>query len=125
MAVQLLFHIRKKLPSSPLGKAATWLKVHVYLGYVVAAIFLIHTSFSWPETWFESALWTLFVIVVLFLIGAGWASYIGKTLPIVFDDTYTEGNIVKEKGHPKNIKINAIGVMISKLLTPKRLTRRG
>lgn len=64
MFVQLLFHVRKKFPASPVGKAATWLKVHVYLGYVVVAAFLIHTSYSWPETWFELALWALFVLVV-------------------------------------------------------------
>ena len=64
MFVQLLFHIRKKLPASPLGRAATWLKMHVYLGYVVIAVFLFHTSYSLPETMLEWALWVMFVLVV-------------------------------------------------------------
>lgn len=64
MVAQLLFHIRKKLPASPLGRAATWLKMHVYLGYVTIAVFLFHTSFSMPETTLEWALWGLFVLVV-------------------------------------------------------------
>lgn len=64
MFAQLLFHIRKKLPASPLGRAATWLKMHVYLGYVTIAVFLFHTSFSMPETTLEWALWGLFVLVV-------------------------------------------------------------
>lgn len=64
MFVQLLFHIRKKLPASPLGRAATWLKMHVYLGYVVIAVFLFHTSFSFPETTLEWALWIMFALVV-------------------------------------------------------------
>ena len=64
MLVQLLFHIRKKLPASPLGRAATWLKMHVYLGYVVIAVFLFHTSFSMPETSLEWALWIMFALVV-------------------------------------------------------------
>ncbi len=87
MAVQLLFHIRKKLPVSPLGKAATWLKVHVYLGYVVTAVFLIHTSFSWPETWLELALWTLFLIVVLSgVVG----SYLTSSVPGKLQQRYPE-----------------------------------
>lgn len=65
MFVQLFFHVRKKLPASPLGKASTWLKLHVYLGYCVIGAFLLHTSFSLPETLFEWALWSLFVIVVI------------------------------------------------------------
>ncbi len=65
MCAQLLFHIRKKLPASPLGKAASWLKVHVYAGYFVIAAFLFHTSFSLPESLFEWTLWTLFVVVVV------------------------------------------------------------
>ena len=65
MFVQLLFHVRKKLPASPLGRAASWLKMHVYLGYLVVAVFLFHTSFSLPETTLEWALWIMFVLVVV------------------------------------------------------------
>ncbi|MEM7633182.1 MAG: hypothetical protein AAF299_01385 [Pseudomonadota bacterium] len=65
MLGQLLFHVRKKLPASPLGRAATWLKMHVYLGYFVVAVFLLHTSYSLPETTLEWALWILFVLVVV------------------------------------------------------------
>lgn len=60
---QLLFHIRKKLPMLPLGRAATWLKSHIYVGYFVVATFLLHTNFSWPDSLFEWALWSLFVLV--------------------------------------------------------------
>jgi len=87
MFVQLLFHIRKSLPSSPLGRAATWLKVHVYLGYVVIAAFLIHTSFSLPETWFEFALWALFLVVVLSgLVGL----YLTSSIPGKLQQRHTE-----------------------------------
>jgi hypothetical protein len=65
MFVQLLFHVRKKLPASPLGRAASWLKMHVYLGYFVVAVFLFHTSYSLPETTLEWALWIMFVLVVV------------------------------------------------------------
>jgi len=63
MAVQWLLHIRKQLPMLPLGRAATWLKSHIYIGYFVIAAFLLHTDFSWPDNWFEWALWSLFVLV--------------------------------------------------------------
>ena len=63
MLAQLTYHIRKQLPALTLGRAASWLKLHVYAGYFVVAAFLLHTSFSLPETSLEWVLWILFVIV--------------------------------------------------------------
>ncbi len=62
---QLLFHVRKKFPASPLGRVSIWLKMHIYLGYFVVAVFLLHTSFSFPETTLEWALWIMFALVVV------------------------------------------------------------
>ncbi|WP_108881544.1 hypothetical protein [Anderseniella sp. Alg231-50] len=78
MLVQVLFHVRKKFPASPLGRAASWLKMHVYLGYLVVAVFLFHTSFSFPETTLEWCLWVLFVLVV----GSGLVGlYLTNSIP--------------------------------------------
>lgn len=63
MAAQWLFHIRKQLPMLPLGRAASWLKSHIYMGYFVIAAFLLHTEFSWPDNMFEWTLWSLFALV--------------------------------------------------------------
>ncbi|MEM8743140.1 MAG: hypothetical protein AAGF14_00740 [Pseudomonadota bacterium] len=63
MLAQLAYHVRKQLPALTLGRAASWLKLHVYAGYFVVAAFLVHTSFSLPETSFEWVLWILFVTV--------------------------------------------------------------
>jgi len=63
MAAQWLLHFRKQLPMLPLGRAATWLKTHIYFGYFVIAVFLLHTDFSMPDNWFEWVLWSLFMLV--------------------------------------------------------------
>ncbi|MDA7948480.1 MAG: hypothetical protein MPJ78_13525 [Hyphomicrobiaceae bacterium] len=63
MLAQLAYHVRKLLPALTLGRAASWLKMHVYVGYFVIAAFLLHTSFSAPETSLEWVLWILFVVV--------------------------------------------------------------
>ncbi len=63
MLAQLTYHVRKQLPALTLGRAAIWLKSHIYIGYFVIAAFLVHTSFSMPENSLEWVLWILFVIV--------------------------------------------------------------
>ncbi len=65
MMAQLSYHVRKQLPALTLGRAASWLKLHVYAGYFVIAAFLMHTSFSLPETSLEWVLWILFMVVAV------------------------------------------------------------
>ena len=61
MVVQVLFNVRKKLPMLPLGRASLWMQVHIYTGYVMVALFLLHTDMTLPDTAMEWALWSLFV----------------------------------------------------------------
>ena len=63
MAAQLLFHVRKRLPTLRLGPATTWMQAHTYIGYFVIAVFAVHTGFTLPDSGFEWALWSLFVLV--------------------------------------------------------------
>jgi hypothetical protein len=64
MALQICFHIAKTAGLSP--KSATrWRKFHIFIGYLVIAAFISHSDFSLPETGFEWALWTGFVLVTL------------------------------------------------------------
>jgi hypothetical protein len=64
MALQISFHIAKKAGLSP--KSATrWRKIHIFVGYLVIAAFVSHSDFSLPDTGFEWALWTGFVLVTL------------------------------------------------------------
>ncbi len=42
-----------------------WRKIHIFLGYLLIAAFISHSDFSLPDTGFEWALWTGFVLVTL------------------------------------------------------------
>lgn len=57
------FHLRKKLPSLPLGKVSLWLKTHVVIGYVVIALFALHVGWQVPRGVVDVSLYALFVIV--------------------------------------------------------------
>jgi hypothetical protein len=61
--VLFAFHIRKKLPSLPLGRISVWLKAHVMIGYFVIAIFALHVGWHWPRGFVDTCLYALFVIV--------------------------------------------------------------
>jgi hypothetical protein len=64
MALQITFHIAKAVGLSP-RSATRWQKMHVFVGYLVIAAFIVHSDFSLPDTVFEWALWTGFVLVTL------------------------------------------------------------
>ena len=54
----------KRASLSP--KSATrWRKIHIFVGYLLIAAFISHSDFSLPDTGFEWALWTGFVLVTL------------------------------------------------------------
>lgn len=63
MFVLTFFNARKKLPFLPLGKAETWLQIHIYLGFFTVVLFLIHLNFRLPHGWFEITLAWLFTLV--------------------------------------------------------------
>lgn len=91
MCGQLLFHIRKKFSALSIGRAARWMRVHIYGGYFVIVAFAFHTGFSLPDASFEWALWLAFVLVTATgLIGAylSWsipAKVGGETDPLTFE----------------------------------------
>jgi len=59
------FNLRKKLPVLPLLSVSTWLQLHIYIGWLVIVLFLLHTSLRWPTGGLETGLWLLFVAVAL------------------------------------------------------------
>lgn len=65
MLLQLGFHIAlKTVRLSP--KSATRLRTfHIFVGYLLVAAFISHSDFTLPDTGFEWALWTGFVLVTL------------------------------------------------------------
>ncbi len=73
-----LYNVRKKFPFLPLIDASSWLQAHIYTGWLVIALFLLHTSFRLPNGALEIALWLLFVVVA----GSGLVGLaLSRTLP--------------------------------------------
>jgi hypothetical protein len=65
MGIQLYFHVARKRGTLTPRSALRWRKLHILLGYVLIAVFILHSDFSLPDTAFEWALWTGFVLVAL------------------------------------------------------------
>ena len=65
MGVQLYFHIAVKTATLSPKSAARWRTIHIFVGYLLVAAFISHSDFSLPDTAFEWALWTGFVLVTL------------------------------------------------------------
>ncbi|MDA0240102.1 MAG: hypothetical protein O3A84_08770 [Proteobacteria bacterium] len=60
-----LFNTRKKLAAFNLGRAKTWLALHVAGGVLAVAVFLFHTGTLWPLGAYEQFLTALFWLVSL------------------------------------------------------------
>jgi hypothetical protein len=73
-----LFNSRKKLPFLPLLRAATWTQFHIYAGWFVIFLFLLHTGFALPTGRFEALLYTVFALVAVSGIIGLWLS---RTMP--------------------------------------------
>jgi hypothetical protein len=65
MSLQFCFHIAVKTNSLSPKSAMRWRKIHIFLGYLLIAAFVSHMDFSLPDSGFEWALWTAFVLVTL------------------------------------------------------------
>src|SRR5215470_13268217 len=65
MSLQIFFHVAIKTGSLSPKSATRWRKIHIYVGYLLIAAFISHSDFSLPDTAFEWALWTGFVLVTL------------------------------------------------------------
>lgn len=65
MGLQLYFHIAIKTATLSPKALMRWRKVHIFVGYLLVAAFASHSDFSLPDTNFEWALWTGFVLVTM------------------------------------------------------------
>jgi hypothetical protein len=65
MGLQLYFHIAIKTASLSPKSAVRWRKIHIFVGYLLIAAFILHSDFSLPDTGFEWALWLGFMLVTL------------------------------------------------------------
>ena len=78
MSLQLSLHIAIKTASLSPKSAARWRKIHIFIGYLLIAVFISHSDFSLPDTGFEWALWVGFVLVTLSGI---FGTYLAWSLP--------------------------------------------
>ncbi|HEX3889995.1 MAG TPA: hypothetical protein VHX90_04000 [Verrucomicrobiae bacterium] len=78
MLVLTFFNARKKLAFLSLGKAETWLQIHIYLGFFTVVLFLIHLNFQMPRGWFEITLASLFALVTA---SGVFGLFFSRTLP--------------------------------------------
>ena len=63
MVVQVYFHINLKTSRLSPKSAMTWRKIHIYVGYILLALFISHSDFSLPDTGLEWALWMGFMLI--------------------------------------------------------------
>jgi hypothetical protein len=76
--VLTFFNVRKKLPFLPLLRASTWMQVHIYLGWISVAAFLLHTGGRVPDGRLE----VLLALVFLGVAASGaFGLWISRRLP--------------------------------------------
>lgn len=72
--VLALFNLRKKLSFLPLGSAAGWMQLHLYLGLLAVWVFLLHTRASLPSGPFDTSLYLLFALTAITGLAGIWLS---------------------------------------------------
>jgi hypothetical protein len=76
-----VYNLRKKLAYPPLLPNAVWLQMHIYTGLAALVVFFLHTGLGLPSGWFESTLFTLFLLVsVSGLVGLFLSRVVPKQL---------------------------------------------
>jgi hypothetical protein len=86
------FNWKKKLPFLAfLGRSATWMQLHIYVGLASVAIFGLHAGFKIPSGMFEQILAGLFLIVAgSGIYGLCITRIIPKKLSAVNDEVFFE-----------------------------------
>lgn len=79
MGVQVSYHLARKSGVLSPRSASRWRAVHIFLGYLLIALFLSHSDFSLPDTVLEWALWTSFVLVAASGVFGMYLSWINRS----------------------------------------------
>ena len=74
MIILTFLNVRKKLPFLPLFNVRSWVRVHIYLGWFILALFAIHLDFRVPNGGVETTMAVLFVVVGVSGIFGAWLS---------------------------------------------------
>lgn len=115
----LSYNLRKKLSAIALLKSSTWMQLHIYVGFAMSFLFLVHTSFRKPTGGLESLIYFLFVFVAL-------TGVVGLYLTRVFPERLTAkgGDTIFEE-IPKliyEIRINAESIVTNSVASTKQST---
>lgn len=65
MGLQIYLHVAIKRARLSPRSMRQWRKFHIFVGYLLIAVFISHSNFSLPDTAMEWALWVDFVLVTL------------------------------------------------------------
>jgi len=74
MLILTFFNLRKKVPFLRLGKASTWLKLHICMGIFSGVLFFVHMGWSWPAGIFGQLFAGCFLVVFLSGLVGWWMS---------------------------------------------------
>jgi len=87
VAILALYGARKRLSFLPVGRASSWLGVHLGTGLLAIEIFCVHTGLRLPSGLFEQFLWLCFVTLAASgLLGWGIVRAGPRILPRQADD---------------------------------------
>jgi hypothetical protein len=79
MVLQVYFHITLKSGRLSPKAAMSWRQIHIYVGYILVALFISHSNVSLPDTVFEWALWLGFTLITLSGIFGTYLAWSVKT----------------------------------------------
>jgi hypothetical protein len=80
MLYAALLGLRKKVPVWRIGKAQTWMRGHLWLGFLSLPLILFHCAFTWKGPLASLLMILLFITVGSGLIGAALQHYIPKLM---------------------------------------------
>lgn len=80
MLCAALLGLRKKVPVWRIGRAQTWMRGHLWLGFLSLPLILFHCGFAWKGSLASVLMLLLFITVGSGLLGAALQHYVPKLL---------------------------------------------
>jgi hypothetical protein len=77
---ECLLSLRKKFPASPFGQAKTWMKGHIWLGFLSFLLILFHSGWHWGRGIAGLLMWIFLFITLSGLLGLALQHYLPRRL---------------------------------------------
>ncbi|MFO0952847.1 MAG: hypothetical protein U0835_17195 [Isosphaeraceae bacterium] len=84
MLFEMLLYVRKKLRVWRIGRAKLWMKAHIWVGFIVVPLFVLHSGFRWTSGPLSSVLMFSFLGVI---VSGIWGLALQQSLPKLMLDT--------------------------------------